>query len=128
LPRLDDAAAESLRVEARLEDAGLSEGCRSGSMEAYEEIYRPQRAKMKSIAMNLRTSFAPLRVYLAESAKYDVIAHTSLGKVTSELPITTTGTISGDSLNGKITGGGCALQLTNSTGKIEILKGSSAKN
>jgi RNA polymerase sigma-70 factor, ECF subfamily len=53
LPRLDDPAAESLRVEARAEDARLSAGCRAGNIECYEELYRAQSARMKSIAMNL---------------------------------------------------------------------------
>jgi len=53
LPRLDDLAAESLRVEARAEDARLSHGCRAGNVESYEELYRAQSTKMKSIAMNL---------------------------------------------------------------------------
>jgi RNA polymerase sigma-70 factor, ECF subfamily len=53
LPRLDDPAAESLRVEAHAEDARLSAGCRDGNIEAYEDLYRAQSTKMKSIAMNL---------------------------------------------------------------------------
>jgi RNA polymerase sigma-70 factor (ECF subfamily) len=53
LPRLDDSAAESLRVEARAEDARLSQGCRAGNVETYEELYRAQSTKMKSVAMNL---------------------------------------------------------------------------
>jgi RNA polymerase sigma-70 factor (ECF subfamily) len=53
LPRLDDSAAEFSRFAARAEDARLSHACRSGSIDAYEELYRAQNAKMKSIAMNL---------------------------------------------------------------------------
>lgn len=53
LPRLDDPAAESARVESRAEDARLGEACRIGSLEAYEQLYRTQSKKMKSIAMNL---------------------------------------------------------------------------
>jgi hypothetical protein len=48
--------------------------------------------------------------------------------VSSELPIMTNGTIDGDSLNGKINGGGCQLQLTNNNGGIQILKGGSSKH
>jgi hypothetical protein len=36
--------------------------------------------------------------------------------------------ISGDSLNAKINGGGCQLQLTNNNGNIEILKSSTARH
>jgi hypothetical protein len=78
-------------------------------------------------AITIRTSFSPIRVYLDDSAKYDLSAHTSLGRVTSEMPVTTTGIISGDSLNAKINGGGCQLQLMNSNGSIEILKNSSGR-
>jgi hypothetical protein len=38
------------------------------------------------------------------------------------LPITTTGNIGGDSLSGTIGAGGCALQLADSNGNIEIVK------
>jgi RNA polymerase sigma-70 factor, ECF subfamily len=53
LPRLDDAAGEGVRTDARAQDLRLAEACRSGAMEAYEELYRTQATKMKSIAMNL---------------------------------------------------------------------------
>jgi hypothetical protein len=59
---------------------------------------------------------------LPEDAGYQVSARTSFGHITSELPVTATGVLSGDSLNGKIGNGGCALSLTNSNGNIEILK------
>ncbi len=78
-------------------------------------------------AVNLRTSFSPLRIYLDESAKYDVTAHVTFGKVSSELPVTATGISDGESLNGKINGGGCQLQLANNNGGIQILKGGSQK-
>jgi RNA polymerase sigma-70 factor, ECF subfamily len=53
LPRLDDPAADSARVEARADDARLANACRTGSTEAYEQLYLTQCSKMKSIAMNL---------------------------------------------------------------------------
>jgi RNA polymerase sigma-70 factor, ECF subfamily len=53
LPRPTDTAAETARAEARAEDARVAELCRAGNLEAYEELYRTQSAKMKSIAMNL---------------------------------------------------------------------------
>jgi RNA polymerase sigma-70 factor, ECF subfamily len=53
LPQLDDPVAESLRAEARVEDARLSAACRAGNIEAYEDLYRAQSTRMKSIAMNL---------------------------------------------------------------------------
>jgi RNA polymerase sigma-70 factor (ECF subfamily) len=53
LPRPDDPAAEHVRADARAEDTRLAAACRSGSLEAYETLYRTQSARMKSIAMNL---------------------------------------------------------------------------
>ena len=69
-----------------------------------------------------KTSFSPMQIRLAENASYDLTARTSFGHITSELPVTASGNIGGDSLNGKIGGGGCTLSLTNSNGNIEILK------
>jgi hypothetical protein len=49
-----------------------------------------------------------------------VNAHTSFGHINTELPVTATGTMGGDSLNGTIGNGACTLDLTNSNGNIEI--------
>jgi len=76
--------------------------------------------------ITLRTSFAPLRVYLSDGG-YDVTAHTSFGKINTDVPFTATGGLNGDTLNGKINAGGCVLQLTNGNGNIEILKGAPRK-
>jgi hypothetical protein len=73
-------------------------------------------------AIAVKTSFSPIQVRLPEGGGYNVTAHTSFGRITSELPVTSTGQLSGDSLNGKIGNGGCNLALTNSNGSIEILK------
>ncbi len=86
------------------------------------------RRKMRAGACNaitLRSSFAPVRVALSDGGGYDLTSHTSFGKVSSELDVTASGTLGGDSLNGRIGGGGCPLQLTNSNGNIEILKATS---
>jgi hypothetical protein len=70
----------------------------------------------------LKTSFAPIQVRLPGDAGYELTARTSFGHISSALPVTSTGTIGGDSLNGKIGNGGCTLSLTNSNGNIEIAK------
>jgi hypothetical protein len=72
--------------------------------------------------VSLKTSFAPIQVRLPGDAGYELTARTSFGHISSGLPVTSTGTIGGDSLNGKIGSGGCSLSLTNSNGNIEILK------
>lgn len=72
--------------------------------------------------ISLKTSFSPIQLRIPEDANYQLTARTSFGHITSEVPVTSTGVLSGDSLNGKIGNGGCTLSLTNSNGNIEILK------
>jgi DUF4097 and DUF4098 domain-containing protein YvlB len=70
----------------------------------------------------LKTSFSSIRVRIAEGLGYHVNAHTSFGRISSDLPITATGGVGPDSLDGNIGSGGCQLQLTNANGSIEIAK------
>ena len=70
----------------------------------------------------LKTSFSHIAVRVPTNAGYKVAAHTSFGRINSELPITATGTIGGNSLNGVIGNGACSLGLTNSNGNIEITR------
>jgi hypothetical protein len=72
--------------------------------------------------ISLKTSFSPIQVRIPDGVGYNVTARTSFGRISSELPITSTGSIGGDSLNGTIGSGGCQLQLTDSNGNIEIAK------
>jgi DUF4097 and DUF4098 domain-containing protein YvlB len=71
----------------------------------------------------LKTSFSSIRVQIPQGLGYNVTAHTSFGRISSDLPVTSTGSIGGDTLNGTINGGGCVLQLNNANGSIEIAKG-----
>jgi hypothetical protein len=72
--------------------------------------------------ISLKTSFSSIHVRVPDGVGYNLAARTSFGRVSSELPVTATGNIGGDSLNGTIGAGGCQLQLTNSNGSIEIAK------
>src|SRR5260370_35251834 len=72
--------------------------------------------------ISLKTSLSSIRVRVPEGLGYNLTARTSFGRISSELPITSTGSIGGDSLNGTIGTGGCQLQLTDSNGSIEIAK------
>jgi DUF4097 and DUF4098 domain-containing protein YvlB len=72
--------------------------------------------------LSVKTSFAPIRISLPESVGYSVTARTSFGKISSELPLTTTGGVSGDSITGKIGDGRCEVVLTNSNGNIDLVK------
>ena len=71
----------------------------------------------------LKTSFSSIRVQVPQGLGYNLTAHTSFGRVSSDLPVTSTGSIGGDTLNGTINGGGCVLQLNDTNGSIEITKG-----
>jgi DUF4097 and DUF4098 domain-containing protein YvlB len=70
----------------------------------------------------LKTSFSSIRVQIPGGLGYNLSAHTSFGRISSDLPVTSTGNIGGDTLNGTIGGGGCQLQLNDSNGSIEIAK------
>lgn len=70
----------------------------------------------------LKTSFSSIRVQIPQGLGYNLSAHTSFGRISSDLPVTSTGSIGGDTLNGTINGGGCVLQLNNANGSIEITK------
>jgi len=72
--------------------------------------------------ISLKTSFSSIRVRIPEGLGYNLTARTSFGRISSELPVTSTGSIGGDVLNGTIGSGGCQLQLTDSNGSIEIAK------
>jgi hypothetical protein len=85
------------------------------------EVGAPSAAGCQRVT--IRTSFAPIRVYLAEGAGYTVAARTSFGKINTELPVGVSGSLGGESLSGKIGDGRCELTLTNSNGNIDLLKG-----
>jgi len=74
--------------------------------------------------ISLKTSFSSIRVSVPDGVGYNVSARTSFGRISTDVPVTSTGSIGGDSLNGTIGSGGCPLQLTDSNGSIEIAKAS----
>jgi len=70
----------------------------------------------------LKTSFSSIRVRVPDGLGYNVTARTSFGRISTDLPITATGSIGPESLNGTIGSGGCQLRLSNANGNIEINK------
>lgn len=70
----------------------------------------------------IRTSFSTLRVRLPNDASYQVSARTSFGRVHTDFPLTLSGSISNNDINGTIGSGRCPLTLTDTNGSIEILK------
>lgn len=73
----------------------------------------------------IRTSFSTLRVRLPGDASYQVSARTSFGRVHTDFPLTLSGSISSNDINGTIGSGHCQLTLTDTNGTIEILKSGS---
>jgi len=84
------------------------------------DVIAASGSSCKDISLN--TSFSHIAISVPANGGYKVTARTSFGHINSELPITATGTMSGDSLNGTIGNGTCALILQNSNGNIEITR------
>jgi hypothetical protein len=70
----------------------------------------------------LRSSFGPIKLRLPDGVNYDVTATTTFGSINLDFPVTTSGAISHDALHGRIGNGGCELRITDSNGRIDILK------
>ncbi|HEY6138888.1 MAG TPA: hypothetical protein VI670_14100 [Thermoanaerobaculia bacterium] len=69
--------------------------------------------------MNLRTSFASIKVAVPRSVGYNVEARTTFGSINADVPINVTRR-SDETLNGTINGGGCRMELVNSNGSVTI--------
>ncbi len=72
--------------------------------------------------ISIRTSFSTLRVRLQPDASYRVSAKTSFGKIRSEFPLTVSGSLSNDEVNGSLGSGRCEMRLSDNNGTIEIVK------
>jgi DUF4097 and DUF4098 domain-containing protein YvlB len=114
-----DASAKTSFASVTLEDvAGSITVDNQNGAVMLSEARSPSGCK----SINARTSFAPMQVRIAESSNYTVTLRTSFGRISSELPISSTGQMGGESLTGKIGNGGCTLSLINANGNIEITK------
>ena len=72
--------------------------------------------------ITLRTTFGPIKLALPANANYNVSASTSFGGIKTDFPVTVAGQTNSESIQGKIGNGGCELKITDSNGRIEILK------
>ena len=81
----------------------------------------PRTEVRVSFRMSEAEKQAAIKVALPDSAGYAVNARTSFGRVTTDLPILTTGVTEG-TLIGTIGKGGCKLDLVNANGNISIEK------
>ena len=79
------------------------------------------KTSKKCQPISLNTSFGPIKVAVAQGVGYDVAARVSFGQISSQLPIVVSGQVGGESLTGKIAGGGCELKLVDQSGNIDIV-------
>ncbi len=75
--------------------------------------------------ISIRTSFSSLKLRLPENPSYSLTAKTSFGKIQSDFPVMVSGSLSTDSVSGKIGAGVCSLNLVNQNGGIQILNSGS---
>jgi DUF4097 and DUF4098 domain-containing protein YvlB len=83
-----------------------------------------QFAAQPKEACDLSTTGGSITVKIAEGLAFDVNARATGGRVSTELPITSTvlGEHKAEALEGKLSGGGPELTLKTSAGNIRILK------
>jgi hypothetical protein len=72
--------------------------------------------------ITIKTTFGPVKLTLPDNASYNVSASTSFGGISTDFPVTVSGQTTSESITGKIGNGGCELKVTDSNGRIEILK------
>ena len=70
----------------------------------------------------LHTGSGGIRVRLPQTAKFDLMARTSSGSVSTDFPITIQGTVNRRELSGSVNGGGPKLDLHTASGSIHIEK------
>lgn len=83
-------------------------------------VVRPRPVATSCLPIAVKTSFAPVKLYVAKDANYDLTARTSFGNISTDMPVTVSGSLGKDSLTGKIGKGGCEMRVVNSNGSIEI--------
>ncbi|HEV2493499.1 MAG TPA: DUF4097 family beta strand repeat-containing protein [Terriglobia bacterium] len=110
-----DLLAHTSGGSIRIDDAGGKVDARTsgGSVDV-------AFAKGNARGGELETSGGGIRVALDPSVNLDLEADTSSGRVVSDLPITTSGTISSSHLHGKIGSGGETLRVHADGGPIRI--------
>jgi DUF4097 and DUF4098 domain-containing protein YvlB len=99
----------------------------NGSIEVAGLQGKPAAGAQACPSLIMKTSFAPIRIYLPTNTGFTVTARTSFGRINSEVPLTVSGSLSNDSLTGKIGNGECTVNLTNTNGNIDILQAGSRK-
>jgi Putative adhesin len=103
----------NLKVRGRFDQLTLHTG--DGNMSVYVE----QGSKATS-SWVLRTGDGNLDLHLPEEFSADVDAHTGDGRITSDLPISTSGQLRENDLRGKLNGGGSTVELRSGDGTIHL--------
>lgn len=75
--------------------------------------------------ITIHTSFAGLRVRLQPDASYHVTAHTTFGHIHTDFPLTVSGSMTNDRVDGTIGSGRCDMNLTDTNGGIDIVRAGS---
>jgi DUF4097 and DUF4098 domain-containing protein YvlB len=68
----------------------------------------------------LRTGSGSVEVQFPDQAAYDLFAHTGSGSIQTTHEMTVQGTITPRELHGKVHGGGALVELSTSSGSIQI--------
>jgi DUF4097 and DUF4098 domain-containing protein YvlB len=68
----------------------------------------------------LRSGSGSVRLRLPQQAAFDLDAHAGSGSIHTDHPILVEGTLSRRELRGKVRGGGSLLEVSTSSGSIEI--------
>jgi hypothetical protein len=68
----------------------------------------------------LRSGSGSIRLAVGSSAGFNLDLHTSSGSIHSELPITVQGSMGGHELKGTVRGGGPTVEVSTSSGDVEI--------
>ncbi len=105
----------SIRVEGVFGDLQLETG--DGSIEAAVGA----GSKMEG-SWSLRTGDGHIRLVLPGDFAADLEAHTGDGRITLDIPVTVSGTLSRTEIRGKLNGGGPTLTLRSGDGSISIEK------
>ncbi len=103
----------NLKVHGRFDELTLRTG--DGNMSIYVE---PGSKPTSSWAM--RTGDGNLDLHLPDGFSADVDAHTGDGRITSDLPISTSGQLRENELRGKLNSGGNTLELRSEDGTIRL--------
>lgn len=103
----------NLKVRGRFDDLSLHTG--DGNLNVY--VATGSKATSSWI---LRTGDGNLDLYLPDGFSADLDAHTGDGKISSDLPVSTTGQMRENELRGKLNNGGNTLELRSGDGSIHI--------